>query len=158
MSHKKFEDLGINKRKKREYEELSYLVAFVYNTISGRVEKMLRQNKISLARFNILLILKYKGGDSGLSQTGITKSLIVSDGNITRVLDRMEKEKLIIRDNDPGDRRTNIIRISLNGSDLIEKLWPVYDRIIKESLSVITSVEQKKMIKTFYKIALPLTQ
>ena len=156
MNYKRLENFGIYKNKKRTYEELSYLIAFVYNITTHKLEAVLRQNKISLANFNILMILKYKGKDTGMSQTDITNSLIVSDGNITRVLDRMQKEKLVIRTSHPTDRRANLIRITLKGSDLLEKLWTTYDNIIKSTLGTITEKEQKSLIATFHKIIKPL--
>ncbi|WP_424244863.1 MarR family 2-MHQ and catechol resistance regulon transcriptional repressor [Elusimicrobium posterum] len=153
MNNKTLADLGINKKNNRGYEELAYLIAVVYNITVAQLETMLREYKLSLAKFNILMILKYKGGDIGLSQTDITKSLIVSDGNITGVLDRLQKDQLVIRAAHPTDRRINLVRITLKGSDLVEAIWPRYEEIIKSKMKSVNTAEQKKVLAVFYKLA-----
>jgi MarR family 2-MHQ and catechol resistance regulon transcriptional repressor len=146
----KLNKFGIMPKKGRKFEELAYLIGIVYNSTRAKLEEYLRKRGLSLAKFNILSILKYVGGDGGMSQTDITKSLIISDGNITGVLDRMEKENLLIRFAYPGDRRVNLVRITLKGSDMLESLWPGYEEILQAAVSPIPPAKQDMLVKIFY--------
>ena len=141
--------LGATRRPERPYEELSYLVAIVYNHVNRKLENLLRGYGLSVPKFNILMILKYQGGDNGLSQKGIAERLIVSDGNITGILDRMEKERLVIRTQHPRDRRINLVRVTLKASDLVRDILPAYDALLKENVGLISKKQQNALLPVF---------
>ena len=147
---KKLENLGVKAHKDRPFEEIAYLIAIVYNVVNRKLEVLLRQYKLSVSKFNILLVLKFQGGDAGLSQKAVSDKLIVSDGNITGILDRMEKEKLVLRTQHPKDRRINLVRITLKGSDMVQDIFPKYEALLKESVDLISERQQKLLKPIFY--------
>ncbi len=147
---KNLENFGINNRNGRPYEELAYLIAIVYNAVNRKLEVLLRGYELSVPKFNILMVLKFQGGDAGLSQKAVSEKLIISDGNITGILDRMEKEKLVLRTQHPKDRRINLVRITLKGSDMVQAIFPKYEALLKEHVDLIPAKEQKLILPIFY--------
>jgi MarR family 2-MHQ and catechol resistance regulon transcriptional repressor len=142
-----------SKFKESKFEELAYLISIVYNLIIRHLDILLHRHGLSLPKFNILAILKYKGGEAGISQTDITHSLIVCEGNITGILDRMQKDEILIRTPHPKDRRINLVRITLKGSKLLEEIWPQYEEILKNIIGKIPAKQQGILINIFNKWA-----
>ena len=57
---------------------------------------------------------------------------IVTPGNITKMLDSLEKAGYVKRGVNPTSRRENIIKITPKGLEFIEEVWPGYDRLLAE--------------------------
>jgi DNA-binding MarR family transcriptional regulator len=73
-----------------------------------------------------MMVIKHAGKEFGLSQIDIGRRLIVTASNMTRLLDKLEKEGYIERFSREGDRRVNLIKISKKGSDILNRVWPGY--------------------------------
>lgn len=75
----------------------------------------------------------------------ISVKLLKSSGNITLVLDNLEKRGLVRRTRDDADRR--IIRITLTkmGRVIINKILPEYVNAITEEMSILTAEEQRTL-------------
>lgn len=129
---KSLKRFGIELGKENYQEAAIYSLVSIYLQINKEISDYLRPFNLSPAKFNALMVIKHKGKDEGLSQVEIGKSLIVSASNITRLLDKLEKEEYIERLSRKGDRRVNLIRISKKGSDLLDKVWPEYHHKIIE--------------------------
>ncbi len=75
------------------------------------------------AKFNLLMFIKYKGKDKGISQIRLGDELFVSAANITKLIDGLEKKGWVKRGPAKGDRRVNLIRITDKGSSLLDGVW-----------------------------------
>lgn len=122
-----FSELGLTSQKNRIHEEMLYNLAACYALIEREISQVLIPYDLSPVKMNALLIIKHVGGSKGLSQSDISRRLIVTAGNITRLMDRLEKEKLIERFSQEGDRRVNLIKITEKGSRLLDRTWPAYE-------------------------------
>ncbi len=88
--------------------------------------RVLKTEDLSATQYNVLRILR--GAREGLPCGEIANRMITRDPDITRLLDRLEKRRLIVRARDTLDRRTVITRISSEGLKLLARLdEPVQD-------------------------------
>jgi DNA-binding MarR family transcriptional regulator len=84
------------------------------NLIEGRVASALRDAfDTTLPRFDFLSQLERN--PAGLRMTEISKRMMVTGGNITRIADGLLAEGLISRSVAPGDRRASIVRLTAAG-------------------------------------------
>jgi DNA-binding MarR family transcriptional regulator len=84
------------------------------NLVEGRVSSRLRDDfDTTLPRFDFLSQLERNPG--GLRMTEISKRMMVTGGNITRIADQLLAEGLITRTVAPGDRRASIVKLSAAG-------------------------------------------
>lgn len=125
-----FHELGIQSGEDRINEEVFYNIARVYITINNALSFFLAAYKMSPAKFNILLMVKHVGKDKGIAQNAISKLLLVTTSNITRMIDKLQKEKYVERLAQEDDRRVHLIKITKNGSDLLDTIWPRYTETI----------------------------
>ncbi len=136
-----FKRFGIELGKENYPEAAIYGIACIYLLIDKEISDYLRPFSLTPAKFNALMVVKHQGKNKGLSQVEIGKFLIVTASNITRLIDKLQKDKFIERFSRQGDRRVNLVRISRKGSELLDKVWPGYYDKIKE-LAVLISKEE----------------
>lgn len=148
-----FHELGIREGKDRMNEEVIYNTARAYAIIDNFISKFLETYNLSPAKFNILLMVKHVGKDKGIPQQEISKLLLVTTSNMTRMIDKLEKDEYVERINQEGDRRVNLIRITRKGSDLLNAIWPYYkekiDSLIGSSFSKSEKNQLNKMLEKF---------
>jgi DNA-binding MarR family transcriptional regulator len=76
---------------------------------------------ITLQQFNVLRILRGAGA-KGLPTLIIAERMIEQTPGITRLIDRLEAKRLVIRERCPTDRRQVFCRITKEGLALLAKL------------------------------------
>ncbi len=138
-----FRSFGIEVGQGKYHEEAIYGIVLLYNLINGEISSFLKPYELTPAKFNVLMTIKHQGGSSGISQVEISKHLIVTPSNMTRLLDKLEKEKLVHRISNKNDRRANIIKISERGGRLLDSVWPGYQKVLRRLGSLLTKAEQK---------------
>ena len=83
----------------------------------------------SLAWYDVLWILE--STEKGwLRMHDLARKAVVSRSNVTRLVDRMEKEGLVARADCPVDGRGTVCELSAKGRALRAKMWPVYKKQI----------------------------
>ncbi|MBP7215973.1 MAG: MarR family transcriptional regulator [Candidatus Omnitrophica bacterium] len=129
---KTLERLGIDIHKSRVEETAVYALASVYLLLEKKIGVYLRRFQLTTAKFNALMVIKHVGRDMGLSQIEIGRRLIVTASNMTRLLDKLARDGLIERVAQAGDRRVKLIKITSQGSKILDAAWPGYCKCIYE--------------------------
>lgn len=134
---------GVEEGKGKHHEEAIYSLALVYNVITNEITSYLDQYSLTPGKFNILMIIKHQGREEGIPQVEISKRLIVTPSNMTKLIDKLEKDGLVTRSALEGDRRVNIMKITSKGSKLLDEVWPGYAQRLKELISGLNQSQQK---------------
>jgi len=88
--------------------------------LSRGLFRVLKIEDLSPTQYNVLRILR--GAPDGLPCGEIASRMITRDPDITRLLDRLEKRKLISRCRETTDRRMVMARITPEGLKLLARL------------------------------------
>lgn len=88
--------------------------------LSRLLAEVLKPADLSSTQYNVLRILR--GAREGLSCSEIGQRMIAHDPDITRLLDRLEKRRLVDRSRDSKDRRLVLTRITPEGLKLLDGL------------------------------------
>lgn len=140
--------------KTRSDEQIIYNIARAYTFIYAKLSRFLSAYGLSTAKFNILLTVKHIGKDKGISQNKISKHLLVTTSNMTRMIDKLEKEGHVKRVAREKDRRVNLIQITNKGEDLLNMVWPFYKKEVNNLInSKFSTAEKNQIIKLFTKFA-----
>ena len=128
-----------------EEAKLIYTVGILWSQISSRLEIVLSKFDLNIAKFNILMIIKHIGGKDGIQQNEISKRLLVTASNITKLLDKLEKDGMITRNSKENDKRVKLIIITKSASDILDKAWKIYQKEIKSITSKMPATEAKEL-------------
>lgn len=142
---KTLEHFGVETGKGKYYEEAVYSLALIYNVITDEITNYLNDFGLTPGKFNILFTIKHRGGEKGISQVDVSKHLIVTKSNLTKLIVKLEKDGLVTRSALAGDRRVNVLKVTSKGSHLLDKLWEGYNARLKDLLSSLESNKQKML-------------
>ncbi|MCF6246523.1 MAG: MarR family transcriptional regulator [Desulfobacula sp.] len=112
------------------------------NTVTERMHRNLLENKLSISQFGVLEALYHLGA---LCQKDIGGKILKTSGNITLVIDNLEKRKLVKRKKDMADRRRMTVVLTESGLKLIEKIFPVHSKTAFKVFSVLEPEEQSTL-------------
>ncbi len=104
-------------------------------TCTNLVERRIRRNlraefDITLPRFDLLAQLHR--APEGLTMGALSRRLMVSNGNVTGLIERLADEGLVERRAAPGDRRTQLVRLTAAGNQALVDMLPVHHRWVAE--------------------------
>ena len=112
---------------------------------SGFVEhltqQVLKDQGLTDSQYNVLRILRGAGPD-GLRCTEIGERMITRDPDITRLLSRLQRRRLVGRHRDTRDRRVVHIRITAVGNAVLQELDPVVEA---SGISMLGHLTQEKL-------------
>lgn len=94
--------------------------------LRDEAEQLLKASGLTATQFNVLRLLH--GAGEALTCGEIADRLVNKDPDVTRLLDRMEKQGLVERFRHPDDRRVLLARLAPQGLALVTRL----DEPIKE--------------------------
>jgi DNA-binding MarR family transcriptional regulator len=101
---------------------------------------------ITLQQYNVLRILRGAGPD-GLPTLEIAERMIEQAPGITRLLDRLERKKLVRRERGLADRRRVTCGITDLGLDLLARLDRPVERLDEAVLGSLGPGEQERMVR-----------
>ena len=125
--------------------KLIYALGIVWQQISTRLDSGLAKSGLNIAKFNILMIIKHAGTKEGIKQNEISRRLLVTASNITKLLDRLEKDGMITRNAKENDRRAKLIKITPEASKLLDDVWSVYSAEIETAAKKLKDEEAEKL-------------
>lgn len=107
-------------------------------SVTARAHAVLPKD-ITLSQFGALEVLLHHGP---LCQSDLAGKLLRSGGNITLIVDNLEKAGLVSRERNPEDRRFVTVSLTDSGRAFITKLFPKVAASITRELSTLSSAEQ----------------
>ncbi len=112
----------------------------VTRTAEGSLREFLRLNhQTTLPRFDVLAALQRRGERTTMSE--ISRMLLVSNGNVTAVVDRLEADGLVRRSADGSDRRTVYVSLTAKGARQFARLAAGHEREVNELFGSLSASE-----------------
>lgn len=112
------------------------------DSITARLNKHLGEHDLTLSQFGVMEALHHLGP---LNQRALGEKLLKSGGNITMVIDNLEKCGWVMRKRNPEDRRSVLIHLTDDGKEFIESFFPRHLEKINEEFAPLTEEEKKKL-------------
>jgi len=112
------------------------------DSVLNRLAHYHTQGGLSPSQFGVLETLYHLGP---MCQSEIAHKLLKSGGNITLVIDNLEKRSLVRRQRHPEDRRMITVLLTKAGQELIGEIFPAHVVAIVEEMGALTSSEQEAL-------------
>jgi DNA-binding MarR family transcriptional regulator len=101
---------------------------------------------VTSTQYNVLRILR-GAQPRGLTCAAIGSRMVTAEPDITRLLTRLKKLKLIRQQRDQNDRRVVWTQISQTGLELLVGMDPVIERLPRELLGHLSKTDLNEMIR-----------
>ena len=119
------------------------------NIVSTEVHKHLSKHKLTTSQFGVLEALHKLGP---MYQRDLAQQIVKTTGNITTVIDNLEKNDLVRREREAKDRRYFMVVLTAKGEKLIKKIYPVHAKQIELVMKRLTKAEQERLQKICAKL------
>ena len=124
--------------------------------IEQRVRSRFRKHfEVTLPQFDVLSELER--AKSPLTMSRLSKELMVSNGNVTGVIDRLSKNKLVRRVRSKEDRRIQYIELTDEGLKEFRRMAKLHEDWIEELLADVSLDDmrelQELLLKTRHAVA-----
>lgn len=140
---------------KKEIQALNTYIKLIRSaeSLNSKINLELSELGLTESQFGVLDALFHLGP---LKQKDIGKKILKSGGNITMVIDNLEKQDLVKRKRGEKDRRHFIIHLTKSGKKKISEVLPQVVKVIKKHFEILDLEEQKELGKLCKIIGLQL--
>ncbi len=130
-------------------------------TSSQLIEKRVRgrfriEFDTTLPRFDVMAALARE--PTGQTMGDVSRWLLVSSGNITGIISRLEEDGLVTRARSTDDRRSHLVRLSRKGAHEFESLSLAHEKWIRNMLSGMTRQEMATLDELLTKVKVSLAK
>jgi len=124
-------------------------LARAYATIQRNSADHVRAFHLTGPQFGVVECLGHKGP---LTFSELSKKQLVSGGNMTVVVDNLEKEGIVERARCAEDRRQVYVRLTPKGKKLFERIFPQHADKIAKCMTVLNPEEQDRLAALLKKL------
>ena len=129
----------------------SAVVAVVraYGTVQRLMTTYFAQFSLTPPQFQLLTIVNRLGQPT---QRQLARELYVSFPNVTAMLDRLEKARLVLRRPNAEDKREKLVGLTDRGRSLLRRIWKVHQEQLDRVMGGLTENEQKGLTRLLNKM------
>jgi DNA-binding MarR family transcriptional regulator len=121
-------------------------LARVFQKIDTHSERFFRTHGLNTGQFDILA---HVGAARGTTQQELADALLVTKGNVSQLLSKLEQDGLITR---RQEGRTNCLSLTERGQALFQLVVPQQEALIAELLMPLSSDEQHELLRLLRKL------
>lgn len=111
-------------------------------SLSSKISLALSNHELTESQVGILDALFHIGP---MKQRELGKKILKSGGNITMVINNLEKRNMVQRIRGEKDKRQFIIHLTPKGKNKIQELFPHIVKKIKKHFEILSKEEQKEL-------------
>jgi MarR family 2-MHQ and catechol resistance regulon transcriptional repressor len=112
------------------------------DSLFGRMSAQIEQEGLTLGQFGVLEALLHLGP---VGQRTLGRKLLRSGGNVTLVVDNLERHGWVRRERVEEDHRMVRVHLTPEGRTLIERVFPKHAQAIRGEMNVLTAAEQEEL-------------
>ncbi|MBE1443739.1 MarR family winged helix-turn-helix transcriptional regulator [Paenibacillus sp. OAS669] len=115
--------------------------------VNAHADRDIRSHGLNRTEFGVLELLYHKGAQP-IQQIG--GKVLMSSGNITYVVDKLEKKEFVQRKASTEDRRLIFAEITDKGKQFIDDVFPQHAEVIEKAVEGLT-LEEKRVASQLLK-------
>ena len=117
-------------------------LANAYQAFESYSGRHIRGLGLSPSQFDILATL---GNTNGMSCSELGEKTLITKGTLTGVLDRLSDKKLVERYEHETDGRSTLVRLTDQGQELFETVFPAHLKHLDKALKNLSSQNQREL-------------
>ncbi len=120
-------------------------------SVAASLRPSLLERGLTESQFGVLEALFSKGP---MCQRDLGQKILKTSGNITLVIDNLEKQGWVRRERDKEDRRQVTVSLTEEGDAFIRDIFPDHARHVERALGGLTEAEQEELGRLCRKLGL----
>lgn len=99
----------------------------------------------TLPRFDVMAALERE--PDGLTMSQLSAALLVSNGNVTGIVNRLIEELLVVRTLESDDRRIATVRLTRKGRDAFQRMARAHEQWVDKMFAGVTESQMEQLMK-----------
>ena len=124
-------------------------------SVQSQLDQHLGAHNLTESQFGVLEVLYHLGA---MYQNELGAKLFTSKGNVTHVLDNLEKRDLVRRQRNPNDRRQVLVDLTATGRETVKAVLPDHVARIVTLFSSLSAKEQDTLGALCKKLGLSIRE
>ena len=120
------------------------------NAVGARLARRLAEHDLTESQFGVLDALHHLGP---LHQSDLARKILRTTGNVTLVVDNLERRGLVLRERGGVDRRYVKVTLTSAGEALIGEVFPQHADAVATQLAVLTTDEHRQLTRLCRRLA-----
>lgn len=121
----------------------------VMKSITRESDKLFGTFDLTRGQFAVLEVLYHKGA---MSIGRVADRILTTSGNIPVIIRNLEKRELLTKHRDEYDKRKWNLKLTGAGRELVSRVYPLNEEIIKRHMAMFSADEQRMMVNCFKRI------
>ena len=117
--------------------------------MEARALRSIADTGLGASEFAILETLLHKGP---LPVNAIGRKVLLTTGSMTSAVDRLATRGLVVRKDDPADRRVRLVHLTTDGRKLIKPAFAQHATDLEEIVGVLTREERTMLVRLLRKL------
>ncbi len=138
MSRKNIKDLGLKSGALKAFAQLMW----ASESLKSRIISIPGKYGLTASQFAVLDVLYHMGPRS---QKDLGGHILKTGGNVTMVIDNLEKNSLVRRERSDEDRRYINVYLTDKGEKLFKEVFPLHIKDVEKEMSVLSSKEMDEL-------------
>ena len=114
--------------------------------IERRIRTQLEEEfQTTLPRFDVLAALERE--PDGLTMSQLSTALLVSNGNVTGIVNRLIEELLVVRTLESDDRRIATVRLTRKGREAFQRMARGHEKWVDKMFAGLTEAQMEQLMK-----------
>ena len=114
-------------------------------------ERLRRHFDTTMPRFDVMAALART--EAGLTMTALSRQLLVSNGNVTGIIERLAADGLVARAAGKKDRRSTVVRLTAKGKTDFAAIAAAHEAWVAEILARFDGADARALIALLAKAA-----
>lgn len=111
-------------------------------SVTTRIHRHLTTVALTIGQFGALEALLHLGP---MAQHELARKLLCSEGNMTTVLNNLQRRGLVQRSRDQKDRRRSLVRLTSQGEELMREVFPRHVTEVVRQVGWLAGEEQDQL-------------
>ncbi len=144
--HGIFQEMGFKPPMEWQSDAVVYSIGRTANLLVRELAAVYQRFGLTVASFNLLMLLKHGADPDSFSQQALGQRLVVSPSDMTGLIDRLEQKGWVRRQ--PGkDRRSKRLEITPKGAKLLDEVWPQHKAALQRCISPLSKSEAQAVVR-----------
>ncbi|MBF2066410.1 MAG: MarR family transcriptional regulator [Calothrix sp. C42_A2020_038] len=124
-------------------------LVFAYHAYRSYADAHIRQLGLTASQFDVICTL---GNTPRMAFNKLAQKTLTTKGELTGIIDRLEKKGLVRREVPPNDRRSFLAILTPEGEKLFEQVFPAHIEYLKECFATLEIEEIEEIRLAIEKI------
>jgi len=129
--------------------EIAEAIIYLYTESRRLTKGMAREVGLTGPQLTVVKLLESLGD---LSLSSLSERIRAQNSTVTGIIDRMEREGLVVRERSKNDRRVVLIRLSEKGAELAREIQVEPMEIFRKALLALDREDVEHLLRILHKV------